>query len=286
MKIKNNIEKVIWNILIFLLVISILKLPQVSFAEEIDVNVIVQGKYLYMPEKPILKENRIYLPIKYFAQSLDYNVEWLEEERTVKLINEEGEILLPLGKKEILIDNKKVALDEKSFIEKERSYIPLRSLSEALSYKVQWDQKNKLAIVGDLTVEEETLYLNKNYNKIYKHMKKESIGAFSPYYELLDFQISNYEEKQVDGKIESTFNYKIIDKNYDKDPDTVDYIKKLKESGHRDYQQLYDEYLQAKESNFEFKIIIDKKGEMTLYSNASPDGTQWRETEMDNYIVK
>ncbi len=125
-----------------------------------------------------------------------------------------------------------------------------------------------------------------NYKKLSEYMKEQSIAAFSPYYELLDFQISNYEEKLVDGDVEATFFYKIIEKNYDKDPDTVGYIKEAKESGNPNYQQMYDEYLEPREMNFDLKIVIDKDDMITLYSNVSPKGIIWEETKMTYYIIK
>lgn len=127
---------------------------------------------------------------------------------------------------------------------------------------------------------------DRNYQKISEYMREQSIATFSPYYELLDFQISNYEENIVDGNTEATFFYKIIEKNYDKDPDTVGYIKEAKESGDKNYQQLYDEYLKPRESNFDLKIVIDKDDNITLYSNVSPKGIKWEETKMTDYIIK
>lgn len=124
-----------------------------------------------------------------------------------------------------------------------------------------------------------------NYNIISEYMKERSIATFSPYYELLDFQISNYNELEVDGNVEATFFYKIIEKNYDKDPDTVGYIKEAKESGNKNYQQMYDEYLQPREMNFDLKIIIQKDNSITLYSNVDPKGIEWEETEMSDFIL-
>ena len=80
--------------------------------------------------------------------------------------------------------------------------------------------------------------------------------------------------------------YKVIHKNYDRDPDTVAYIKEAKEKGNINYQQMYDEYLQPQEMNFELKVVIDKNDSMTLYSNVSPVGTEWEETKMSDYILK
>jgi len=91
---------------------------------------------------------------------------------------------------------------------------------------------------------------NLNYYKISSYLQDESINVFSPYYELLDFIISDYKEEIVDRNVETIFNYTVIHKNYDKDPDTVEYIKEAKELGDSNYQQLYNEYLQPKEMNF------------------------------------
>lgn len=123
------------------------------------------------------------------------------------------------------------------------------------------------------------------YDKVSEYMKEESENAFSPYYELLEFKISNFKEEVVDGNIEVTFFYTIIHKNYDKDPDTVDYIKEAKESGSINYQQMYDEYLQPKEMNFDLKVVIDENNVITLYSNISPVGIEWEETKMTDYIL-
>ena len=116
-------------------------------------------------------------------------------------------------------------------------------------------------------------------------MKDECKKVFSPYYELLDFQISGYQEEVVNENTEATFLYKLISKNYDKDPDTVGYIKEAKESGNKNYQQMYDEYLKPREMNFELRVVIDKDDKITLYSNISPNGIEWDETKMSDFIL-
>lgn len=270
--------------LCFALAILALNLSQVSLAAETSsIDVIIKGRALSMDVDPILRENRAYIPVRYFAEALDFKVEWIESQRRAKLTNSETTLLIPIGVKEVFLNDKKIILDEKSFIEKGRIFLPLRAVAEILSQNVNWDQKNKIAIVGEFTSKENID--GKNYDRISEYMKEKSIAAFSPYYELLDFQISNYEEKVLDDSVEATFFYKIIEKNYDKDPDTVGFIKEAKESGDKLYQTYYDEYLQPRESNFDFKIIIDKNDVITLYSNISPKGLEWEKTKMTDYIL-
>ena len=123
--------------------------------------------------------------------------------------------------------------------------------------------------------------------KISAYMEEKCRDVFSPYYELLDFQISDYHEEIVNGRVEAVFQYKVVHKNYDRDPDTVEYIKEAKESGDSYYQRLYDEYLQPKDMNFHLKAVIDENDGMTLYSkNPAIDNDEWKEVEMSDYIIK
>lgn len=138
---------------------------------------------------------------------------------------------------------------------------------------------------NEISPDKEEVSNESNYDRVSAFMEAESRNAFSPYYELLEFQISDYQEEIVDGNVEAIFLYKIISKNYDKDPDTVGYIKEAKESGNKNYQQMYDEYLQPREMNFNLKIVIGENDLMTLYSNISPKGIEWEETKMTDFIL-
>jgi len=117
-------------------------------------------------------------------------------------------------------------------------------------------------------------------------LEEECRKAFSPYYELLEFIITDYKEEVVNGNIEAEFLYTVIYKNYDRDPDTIDYIKEAKESKNINYQKMYDEYLQPKEMNFHLKTVTGENGNITLYSNISPVGIEWEETKMTDFIIK
>lgn len=127
-------------------------------------------------------------------------------------------------------------------------------------------------------------------DRIADWLEDQARATYEPYYEVLDFIISDYREENISDtagqRVEAIFLYTMISKNYDRDPDTVGYIIEAKENNSPYYQQMYDEYLAPRESNFEFKVIIDANDQMTLYSNISPKGTQWEETVFDDYIMK
>nr|WP_255438769.1 hypothetical protein [Brevibacillus sp. AG162] len=136
------------------------------------------------------------------------------------------------------------------------------------------------------TESQQSVDSSSSYNQIAKYMEEESKKAFSPYYELVEFTVSDYEEKTVDGKVEATFGYQVKYKNFEKDPDTVDYIKAAKDKNDPNYQQLYDEYLQPKDMSFHLKAVVEDADSITLYTNVSPKGIQWEKAVMSDFIFK
>ena len=105
--------------------------------------------------------------------------------------------------------------------------------------------------------------------------------VYDQYYDIQSLEISNWHE---DGN-EATFFYKMTWLNYNRDPDTVDYIKKAKENNSPNYEKIYQEYLGEHEANFEFKIVLEGD-ELVLYSNVSPKGVNWEPTKVDDYVMR
>lgn len=99
-------------------------------------------------------------------------------------------------------------------------------------------------------------------------LEGEFIRVFSPYYEVLGFEIEDFKEE--DGK--ASFVYKFHYKNYDKDPDTVGYIKQAKEENSPHYETLKREYLEPKEMSLNLEAE-KKDGEILLYIDEKIIGT-------------
>ncbi|MBE6570940.1 MAG: hypothetical protein E7656_01670 [Ruminococcaceae bacterium] len=116
------------------------------------------------------------------------------------------------------------------------------------------------------------------------YLEKEFEKVFSPYYDITSLVISGWDESS-DGN-EATFLYTMRHLNYNRDPDTVDYIKKAKENATPErYQALYDDYLAEKQMNVQFKIVRDG-GDLSLYTNVSPKGIQWEPTQVSDFIMQ
>ena len=117
------------------------------------------------------------------------------------------------------------------------------------------------------------------YKMTKKYLKEEFERVYTPYYEILLLYIQNWQEN---GN-EATFCYTMEYKNYDRDPDTIDYIKEAKENGSKYYEQLKREYLEPKTVNYEFKVI-NNNGKLELYTNIAPKGEEWQPVKVDDFI--
>ena len=156
----------------------------------------------------------------------------------------------------------------------------------SFSYKVKKPNEVKVLFDKEVADAVEEIPENTNYEKLSAYLKEKSINTFSLYYELLDFKISDYQEEIVDGNVEAIFSYTIVHKNYDRDPDTVQYIKEAKERGDKNYQIYYDEYLQPQDMNIYFKAVIDENDTITLYTkNPAIENDDWREVEMSDFVI-
>ena len=117
------------------------------------------------------------------------------------------------------------------------------------------------------------------YTKTKEFLEKEFRRVYTPYYDIQNLIISNWHES---GN-EATFFYQMTYFNYNRNPDKAAYIQEAKQRSQKEYETLYKDYLALKKGNYEFKIILND-GQFELYSNVSPNGTEWAPIKIDDYI--
>lgn len=110
------------------------------------------------------------------------------------------------------------------------------------------------------------------YNRVNDHMFKAFSDKYSQHYEILDLSITHWEEI---SPTEARFFYKMTHKNFDKDPDTVPYIKEAKERGEYIYETYKTEYLEPKTGTYDLKAV-EENGEIVIYANVAGKGEQWQ----------
>lgn len=118
------------------------------------------------------------------------------------------------------------------------------------------------------------------YGETIRYLEQEFHRVYDPYYDIQSLDISGWIEEEN----EATFSYKMTYLHYNRDPDTVEYIKESKNKSQESYEKLYNDYLALHETNYRLKIVLDGEN-LKLYTDISPYGAEWKETKIDNFIV-
>ncbi len=121
--------------------------------------VLINGSYFASPypagaeggaqrlEYARLMDERTMVPIRFLAEPLGLSVGWSQQTRTVTLGGGGLQIELPIESKTARVNGRAVPLDAPARIVGERSFVPLRFVSEQLGAEVHWDGAKRLVTV-------------------------------------------------------------------------------------------------------------------------------------------
>lgn len=104
-----------------------------------------KGKY-YLDVLPQIKDDRTYIPISTVTNILGANVSWISP--CVTIDYHDTKIVLTIGEKEAIENGKKMTLDVEPYLERGRTMVPLRFISETLGIAVNYQKdKNKIDLI-------------------------------------------------------------------------------------------------------------------------------------------
>lgn len=117
-----------------------------------DITVYIKGNYFDPdPEQGyevVLKDDRTFLPLRYVAETLQYEVNWDQETQGISMVSAGTSVSMNVGNREYTVNGEQKTMDTEPFIQSDRTYVPLRFAAEAFGEKVQWDNSNRTAIIG------------------------------------------------------------------------------------------------------------------------------------------
>lgn len=159
----------------FLLLLSTVNVFAIRHKEkDIPLNgIIVNDHIVYSDVYPYIKNNRTYVPIRFIAEELGYDVKWDGYNRKVTMTNDGTTVELTIGSNKMMVNGKTVLLDAPAEIRDDRTFVPLRAIAEAFGEKVDYSKDYKAVYIGD----------NPKYNAFYKVVY---------YYEKRETVISEY----------------------------------------------------------------------------------------------
>ncbi len=139
------------KIALFLIVTLICSLLAFPAGADEGITVLVDGKPVAFDVAPMMKEDRVFIPLRAVGEALGAYVEWDEETQRVG-IGKRGTLqYLTLGdnKASVIHDSEKkeVTLDVAPFTVNDRTLVPVRYIAEGFDAKVDWDNDTNTVLI-------------------------------------------------------------------------------------------------------------------------------------------
>lgn len=118
-----------------------------------DVSALVFGTVKANDVAPKIVNDRTMLPARFVAENLGAAVEWNGDKQLVTIkgkhlkTGEDVTILITIGAETATVNDKEITLDSPAFIENDRTYTPVRFISEELGAGVEWTEAEQKVII-------------------------------------------------------------------------------------------------------------------------------------------
>lgn len=96
---------------------------------------------------PKIVNERTMLPIRFIAEQLGASVDWVQESQTVIVELDDIKISLVIGENFATVNDEKIELDSPSFVEDDRTFLPIRFVMENLGADVLWQNDTQTVII-------------------------------------------------------------------------------------------------------------------------------------------
>ncbi|WP_152396359.1 phosphodiester glycosidase family protein [Paenibacillus guangzhouensis] len=108
-----------------------------------DTTAVVDGKNKKIEVAPIVRDNVTYVPVKVILDEFGGSARWESAIKKVMVLRADRMMELWVGQKDYIANGKRNTSEVSPIIYKNRTYVPLRLVSEQIGLKVDWDGKNK-----------------------------------------------------------------------------------------------------------------------------------------------
>jgi hypothetical protein len=121
-------------------VIMLMAFTTTSFAQ-LPLRVVVNGDRVNFPDaEPFIDDNgRTQVPVRFVSEALGAEVGWEGSTKTVTISQGDKEIKIVIGKKDYTINGEKNLMDTEALLKEDRTFVPIRFVSEGLGARVEWD---------------------------------------------------------------------------------------------------------------------------------------------------
>ncbi len=141
-------KKIISGIAALIMAVAVFAGGTVYADDNNHVTVYVNDADLGHETNPIIINSRVMVPMRAIFEALGAAVTWDQGTRTAIGVKDGVSVSLSIGSKTMYVGDKAVPLDSEPILKDDKTFMPLRAISEAYGYEVNWDNATKSAYIG------------------------------------------------------------------------------------------------------------------------------------------
>lgn len=137
-----------------------------------DVDIVIDGEELNLDVAPQITDGRVLVPIRGVLENLGALVKWDDETQTVSARKSSKTVSLKIGSNDVILDKgetnddgsaktETIETDVAAQLVSDRTLVPLRMISEALGYDVDWNDETYTVSISTSDDEDESWKDNK-----------------------------------------------------------------------------------------------------------------------------
>lgn len=150
------------------IILSFALVSNVSAAKNTnDIKIEIDGKNVISDVAPFINNERTLVPIRVISENLGYNVNWDNNSRKVTVKNSNKTIELFIGKKNVSVNGVDNSIDVAPMIKNDRTFVPLRFISESFDNDVNWDNDTRTVKINKKEKKIASLLDGNNVNNTY-----------------------------------------------------------------------------------------------------------------------
>ena len=116
-----------------------------------DVKILLDGNEVQSDVAPFIQNDRTMVPARAIFEAMGAQVTWDAENKTVLMVrqmdNQFTSVVLQIGLEYAFVNSESVALDAPAVIVNDRTFVPLRFITEAFNEKIEWDENTRTVII-------------------------------------------------------------------------------------------------------------------------------------------
>lgn len=134
--------------IIFTFIIAALSALHISAYAAGEIRLVVDGSTVQTDAAPVIVNGRTLVPVRSLFEKLNASVNWIAATAQVVVESGNNKITLTVNSNKAYVNNKTVTLEAAPTIMNDRTYVPVRFISENLGYNVDWNESTRTVYVN------------------------------------------------------------------------------------------------------------------------------------------